>query len=240
MAADEISRPKRTHVQKAGRSSATSGTRGQKKRSGEGRDARSALIRAALDSIIEVGYYRASSNEIARRAGVSWGALQYYFGSREELFIAVLQDHASAFIKSLVDFEAPQDSLRSNLRSVAELVWQQHASPDHAAILQIDLDLSRDPRLAESTARMVEHIRDSFRSGWDAVVTRAFKDAVGGSEMGRLVFEVLHGLALAELFNRELSRGFAAPPDESEFARYREIVLAMLEGLLTRGVATEP
>ena len=52
---------------------------------------RHALLNAAIASILERGYYRASSNEIARRADVTWGAIQYHFGTRVELLLAVLE-----------------------------------------------------------------------------------------------------------------------------------------------------
>src|SRR3979411_3068004 len=58
---------------------------------------RSRVIEAAVTCILERGFYRASSNEIARRAGVSWGVIQHYFGTREALMLAVLQDGSRRF-----------------------------------------------------------------------------------------------------------------------------------------------
>ena len=52
---------------------------------------RERVIAAAVDSILERGFYRASSNEIARRAGVTWGVIQHHFGTREALMLAVLR-----------------------------------------------------------------------------------------------------------------------------------------------------
>lgn len=34
------------------------------------------IIDAAIASVLEVGYYRSSTNEIARRLNISWGAIQ--------------------------------------------------------------------------------------------------------------------------------------------------------------------
>src|SRR3954447_12461962 len=55
------------------------------------------VLDAAVACILERGFYRASSNEIARRAGVSWGVIQYHFGTREALMLAVLEDGARRF-----------------------------------------------------------------------------------------------------------------------------------------------
>ena len=50
------------------------------------------VLDAAEECILELGYYQASSNEIARRAGVTWGVIQHQFGTREGLLLAVLND----------------------------------------------------------------------------------------------------------------------------------------------------
>src|SRR5215472_10669679 len=50
------------------------------------------VVEAAIQCILEQGFYRASSNAIAETAGLSWGVIQYYFGSREGLMLAVLEE----------------------------------------------------------------------------------------------------------------------------------------------------
>ena len=63
--------------------------------------AKERVIEAAVASILELGFYRASTNEIARRAGVTWGVIQHYFGTREALMLAVLQEGAGEFFASV-------------------------------------------------------------------------------------------------------------------------------------------
>src|SRR5207244_10664683 len=50
---------------------------------------RARVIDAAIACILDEGFYRASSNKIAKRAGVTWGVIQYHFGTREALMLAV-------------------------------------------------------------------------------------------------------------------------------------------------------
>jgi AcrR family transcriptional regulator len=50
---------------------------------------RAQLVRCAIDAIAEVGYQRASLAEIAKRAGITKGAIFYHFANREELIEAV-------------------------------------------------------------------------------------------------------------------------------------------------------
>ena len=57
---------------------------------------RGQLVRCAIDAIAEVGYQRASLAEIARRAGISKGAVFYHFANRDELIQAAFAQVVSA------------------------------------------------------------------------------------------------------------------------------------------------
>jgi AcrR family transcriptional regulator len=54
----------------------------------------SAIITAAEQLLVDVGYARASTNLIAQRAGVSIGSLYQYFSSKEEVYRAVVEKHS--------------------------------------------------------------------------------------------------------------------------------------------------
>ena len=82
---------------------------------------RHALLDAAIASILERGFYRASSNEIARRADVTWGAIQYHFGTREELLLAVLERSFDRFVLSLAATELTGVTVRARLAALARV-----------------------------------------------------------------------------------------------------------------------
>ena len=52
---------------------------------------RTAIVEAATELFKEMGYERASMNELAKRFGGSKGTLYGYFPSKEELFVAVVK-----------------------------------------------------------------------------------------------------------------------------------------------------
>jgi AcrR family transcriptional regulator len=51
------------------------------------------VVQAAGQLLVELGYGRASTNAIARRAGVSVGSLYQYFADKEDVFRAVVRRH---------------------------------------------------------------------------------------------------------------------------------------------------
>jgi len=54
---------------------------------------RARLIEATLGLIREHGFSAATAGRIARRAGVTWGAAQYQFGSKEDILEAIRPLH---------------------------------------------------------------------------------------------------------------------------------------------------
>ncbi len=56
----------------------------------------SAILEAAACLLEETGFHSATTNAIARRAGVSIGSLYQYFTSREDIFRALLAEHQAA------------------------------------------------------------------------------------------------------------------------------------------------
>lgn len=75
---------------------------------------RATIVEAAASVFLEMGYERASMNEVTKRRGGSKATLYSYFASKEELFVAVVQMYAVAHLADAVsdvarDAQAPND-----------------------------------------------------------------------------------------------------------------------------------
>ena len=67
-----------------------------------GEPVRDRLLEAALEVFNRKGYAAASVREIVNAAGVTKPSLYYYFGSKEGLYLAILQDALDTFRADLV------------------------------------------------------------------------------------------------------------------------------------------
>jgi AcrR family transcriptional regulator len=164
---------------------------------------RHALLDAAIASILERGFYRASSNEIARRADVTWGAIQYHFGTREELLVAVLERSFDRFVLSLAATELTGVTVRDRLATLARVIWAHYGRPEYVAVMQIHLNLSRDPKRAQATEDAMLRLTDGIMSGWRALIERGFGPGLGRLGLDIFIFETLRGHALGDAIARE-------------------------------------
>lgn len=79
---------------------------------------REAIIDAAASVFLEMGYERTSMNEVTKRMGGSKATIYSYFPSKEELFIAVVNRHATAHLADAVSELASPCALEVDLREI--------------------------------------------------------------------------------------------------------------------------
>jgi AcrR family transcriptional regulator len=106
------------------------------------------VLDAVVATITDIGYYKASSNEIARRAGVTWGSIQHLFGSREELMLDVVNDIGSRTERLFADAPVEGDTLEERLASVMSVLAQHYERDSYLVQMQILLELSSNPKMA--------------------------------------------------------------------------------------------
>jgi AcrR family transcriptional regulator len=86
-----------------------------------GRDARrQAILDIARDVFLKEGFAAASMSSIAARLGGSKGTLYNYFSSKEELFVAMIQDQCDRNHALLFDFDAGDGDFFEALRRLGE------------------------------------------------------------------------------------------------------------------------
>ena len=74
-----------------------------------GEESRQALLQAATDEFLAMGYRAARVQNITRSAGLGLSAINYHFGGKEGLYRAVLSHHAEQAIARL-PLNAPEQS----------------------------------------------------------------------------------------------------------------------------------
>ena len=160
---------------------------------------RARVLDAAFRCILDVGYYQASSNAIAREAGVTWGTIQHQFGTREALLVEVLDERLGRLDDHLAHATVVGATLEDRLRSVLELLEVHYGRAEHLVFVQILLDLSADPGTSSSARRAVQKHGRSLARIWEPFFVQAMGEAGQHAELAEYVFLTLRGYLTANL-----------------------------------------
>ena len=87
---------------------------------------RAQLIEAAMKVISKKGYTGATTEAIAKQAGLTKGALYFHFGNKEDIFFAVVKElsgrHFSIITQPLLEETDPEKGLEKMIKNALGLV----------------------------------------------------------------------------------------------------------------------
>jgi TetR/AcrR family transcriptional regulator, regulator of cefoperazone and chloramphenicol sensitivity len=147
--------------------------RGDTRAQERGERTRALVIDETVRCIREEGFAAASTRHIIDRAGVSWGVIQYYFGDRDGLLSAVIDDALTTLIASLqqlVKDAAEIDDPHQRADTLTAAAWGAFFSPTCMTALEIliatramrgTLDADKLSGLTAAIANIAEVVGDS-------------------------------------------------------------------------------
>ncbi|MCP2343845.1 TetR/AcrR family transcriptional regulator [Actinomadura rupiterrae] len=127
-------------------------------------DARTRLVKAAVEILQEKGFAAASAREVAARAGCSQSLVFYHFGSVVDLLLAALDSVSEA---RRVRYQAAVDEAGgvAELAATARTVFEEDLDRGYAAVLvEMISGASTTPGLGPEIARRIAPWRD-FAAG---------------------------------------------------------------------------
>ena len=147
-----------------------------RQRRAAGEATRRRVLDAVVSTVDEVGYYKASSNEIARRAGVTWGAIQHLFGSREQMMLEVVRDVQDRFKQRVATAQIEGATLEERLDRVIDVLAEHYEDPSFLVEVQILLDLSKNPGMSADARN---ELRRRAVPDFGVIVQPLFAQALG-------------------------------------------------------------
>jgi AcrR family transcriptional regulator len=195
---------------------------------------RARIVEAAIDEFAARGFKGASMDAIAARTHTTRALINYYFGSKEKLYIAVLEqvygEIREAEGKLDLDHLAPADAVRR----IVEFTYRYYIAHEGFVRLVVAENQARGRHLRKSKAmrtlnrpiidriaRVVERgqAQGLFRLDVDAVEIHKAIAALG-------MFNVTNRYTFGAIFQREMGR-------QGDVARRRDIVADMIVSYLT-------
>ncbi|MDT4906332.1 MAG: hypothetical protein QOH52_4348 [Pseudonocardiales bacterium] len=188
---------------------------------------RRAVIDAAVASILERGFYRASSNEITRRAGVTWGVIQHYFGTRESLMLAVLEDGARRFDEVVQHGVIDGDTVAERVAQLLDVLAEHYGTQDYLAYMQIALNMDHDPTTSAEVRATLQQVARRSADQLRTLIRATLGPATSVPDLATTVFLTLRGFVVSQLLLDTMTYDTVVP-ESDRVARQRRLLGKML------------
>ncbi|HET6724944.1 MAG TPA: TetR/AcrR family transcriptional regulator [Gammaproteobacteria bacterium] len=109
-----------------------------------------AIVAAAREVFLESGYPAANMDAIAARAGVSKQTVYNHFGSKDELFGAIIRGRCQQLLEALQPEQVASGQPETVLRGLAQAFVDKMLAPDALALYRaLVVESERSPELRE-------------------------------------------------------------------------------------------
>ena len=158
-------------------------------------ETRAKVLAATIDCLVEHGYANTSTRHIAKRAGLTVGALQHHFASKADLMAAALQTLGDRMADEYVA-EAPTEGVpHERIAQLLDRLWEAHRGPLFDAGLELWVAARSDAELRATMARVATDFSLRIAGG----MLHTFPDLVakpGFSEKVMVCLATMRGLAM--------------------------------------------
>jgi TetR/AcrR family fatty acid metabolism transcriptional regulator len=188
------------------------------------REKRRQILRAAIAVFARSGYHTSRVADVAKEAGVAYGLVYHYFGSKEDLLETIFRRTWARMLEAVEAVEAEGAPAREQLAGVARIVlgaWQ--TDPDLVRVLI--REVARSPQLG----REVDEIAHAFAALERIVATGQAQNQLRGDVDPRLAAWILYG-ALEEILTGWVFERLPASAADVEQAE-QTVVSLLADGL---------
>jgi len=173
---------------------------------------RGRILGAATDEFARYGLGGARVERIAAQAGANKRMLYYYFGSKEALFLAVLEESYAQIRSAERALDLEHRDPREALRRLVEFTWNYYLEhPEFMTLLNSEnlhkgRHVRRSQRVRQLHSPLVEMLRAILRRGERQRLFRAGVDPVQLyiSIAGEGYFYLCNRYTLSRIFDRDL------------------------------------
>jgi TetR/AcrR family transcriptional regulator len=140
-------------------------------------DTVAAFLDAAERLLIEVGYANITTRRLAEEAGANHGLVHYYFGSMEQLFVAVLERYTDRLIERQRAMYAADLPFIEKWRTAMRFLDEDHESGYQKIWFELQALAWNQPDLRERLARVHGKWRDTLTEAIAPILAEYSLDA---------------------------------------------------------------
>src|ERR1043165_9938164 len=166
-------------------------------------ETRRALLDAAVESLIEVGFARTTTLEVQRRADVSRGALLHHFPSKTELLVAAVDHLAEMRARALKMLAAQLPDGRARTDAVLALLWQCFSGTFFQVAMELRTAARTDPELRPVLAGAGKNLRERILAQARTLFGKDVAEHPGLERALDLTLQLMIGAAMSAVLHGE-------------------------------------
>lgn len=158
---------------------------------------RDKLLDAALAVFSELGFERATLNDVADRVGATKGCLYHYFESKEKLLLELVRERKGAHLADYEEFVRSLDGSREErLEALLRRMWQGLQEPGQIELATLTLNqVSRVPELRRF---LVDEVIAQKQKTLEAALARDGQDSTDAAAIAAVIPCMILGVAICE------------------------------------------
>ncbi|GAA2740491.1 MULTISPECIES: TetR/AcrR family transcriptional regulator [Kitasatospora] len=170
------------------------------------RATRRRLLEAAVECLAELGWNGSTVAVVAERAGVTRGAAQHHFPTREDLFTAAVEHVAAERLAAVRSHsEALPEPGPARTEAVVEMIVRLYTGPLFRAALHLWVAAATEQPLRERIVTLENHVgREAHRAAVEFL--GADEATPGVRETVQATLDMARGLGLANLLTDDTPR----------------------------------
>ncbi|MGH3495001.1 MAG: TetR/AcrR family transcriptional regulator [Sciscionella sp.] len=169
------------------------------------RATRRRLLEAAVDRLAELGWTGTTVAVVAKAAGVSRGAAQHHFPTREDLIAAAVEHVTEVRLAEVTEFAAALPSSVDRIDTVVRTIVTLYTGPVFRAALHLWVAASTEDSLREQVLRLEGRVgRAAHRATIDLLGVQ--ESTPGVRETVQATLDLARGLGLATVLADDSAR----------------------------------
>jgi AcrR family transcriptional regulator len=194
---------------------------------------RQEIIDAARCCFLRSGFHQTTTDEICHEAAITPGGLYHYFGSKEEIISAVIEDTSRVAVDNMKSTAEASGNVRSTVQTLSSEFFEQARDPQLESTTRLDLEIWSETLRNEKLADITRGSRALRRQWLESLIRQGqmdgpYTDQVDPKGFADLIMAIFDGLRLGRLLWR----------DDFELEGALQSLVLMYTGQLTNGTDT--
>ncbi len=196
---------------------------------------RQEIIDAARCCFLRSGFHQTTTDEICHEAAITPGGLYHYFGSKEEIISAVIEDTARVAVDNMRSTAEASGDVRSAVQTLGSVFFERARDPQLESTTRLDLEIWSETLRNEKLAEITRESRTLRRRWLESLIRQGqlegpYTEQVDPKGFADLVMAIFDGLRLGRLLWQ----------DDFDLEGALQSLVLMYTGQLTNGTDIAP